>query len=49
MNIKATAVFKSIELRTQVIVVFMALNDCSHSAVDNVTFSLTIDGVWVRS
>jgi hypothetical protein len=34
MNIKAAAVFKSIELRTQEMVVFMVLNDRSHSTVD---------------
>jgi hypothetical protein len=34
MNIKAVAAIKSIELRTQEMVVFMVLNDCSHSTVD---------------
>jgi hypothetical protein len=34
MNIKAAAVFKSIEFQTQEMVVFMVLYDRSHSAVD---------------
>jgi hypothetical protein len=34
MNIKAAAVFKSTELWTQEMVVFMVLNDRSYSAVD---------------
>jgi hypothetical protein len=33
MNIKVAAVFKSFELQTQEVIVFMVLNDYSHSAV----------------
>lgn len=35
MNIKAAAVFRSIELPTQETVVLMVLNDQSHCAVDS--------------
>jgi hypothetical protein len=44
MNIKAATVFKSIKLSTQEMVVFMVLNDRSHSTVDIISVFTAASG-----